>query len=520
LFVVEGDPGVIAEQGRVTYARGEAFFATGEALAALTVEGWTGRAADQFREAHDLEPHRWYQAGEGFRIAGTALQTYAGHVAAAQQTATWAAAEYARGDQVTTQARATHDAQVARTLAEATTAGGVTTIIAPFVDPGQPIRDHAVAEYDKAKNLLTQQANACANQIRAGCADAPKKPNWLESGLRFVGGIFVGAGEATWDLLTLAGPLSPINQLIDSYKVATGDLTIEELQTKYQLAAEDALTLVHTIYTGATTDPLGFGQELGKSLLDWDTWADDPARAIGHLVPDAIAAIATAGTAATATRLGTNTADALTDLRGLRRLDDLNGIGDPGHFGDLPTPPQGTHRGLYDPDLEAWIDEVVQRYPELDREGIRGLWDYTTDNGYDTMNRAMRGDGPVDPAVQARIDATSHGLDQLPAYEATTYRGTNLPQSVIDHLEADGNLTDKAFSSSSLDTRVAERFIDPDRPNPTRIIIEGYSGRDVGPFSAARGEAEILFRGGTKFEVTQNTIDPDGIRRLVVREVR
>jgi hypothetical protein len=32
--------------------------------------------------------------------------------------------------------------------------------------------------------------------------------------------------------------------------------------------------------------------------LDWDTWADDPARAIGHLVPDAVAAVATAGTGA------------------------------------------------------------------------------------------------------------------------------------------------------------------------------------------------------------------------------
>ena len=56
------------------------------------------------------------------------------------------------------------------------------------------------------------------------------------------------------------------------------------------------------IYTGLTTDPIGFGKELGKSLLDWDTWADDPARAIGHLVPDAIVAVATAGTGALATR--------------------------------------------------------------------------------------------------------------------------------------------------------------------------------------------------------------------------
>jgi hypothetical protein len=41
----------------------------------------------------------------------------------------------------------------------------------------------------------------------------------------------------------------------------------------------------------------------------------------------------------------------------------------------------------------------------------------------------------------------------------------------------------------------------------------------MGPFSAARVEAEILFRGGTKLEVLSNTVGPDGVRQLVVREV-
>jgi hypothetical protein len=36
-------------------------------------------------------------------------------------------------------------------------------------------------------------------------------------------------------------------------------------------------------------------QEFGKALLDWDTWKDDPARALGHLVPDLLLALATAG---------------------------------------------------------------------------------------------------------------------------------------------------------------------------------------------------------------------------------
>lgn len=109
--------------------------------------------------------------------------------------------------------------------------------------------------------------------------------------------------------------------------------------------------------------------------------------------------------------------------------------------------PQGTGRGLDDPGLDPWLDEVTRAHPEVDRNGLRGIWDYTTDNGYDTMNNAMRGDGPIDPAVQNRIDATNRGLDQLPNYEGTTYRGTNLPDSVVDQIKCGGKYSDRAFSS-------------------------------------------------------------------------
>ena len=49
------------------------------------------------------------------------------------------------------------------------------------------------------------------------------------------------------------------------------------------------------MWNALKADPLGFGKEVGKAVLDWDTWADDPARALGHLVPDAIVAVATGG---------------------------------------------------------------------------------------------------------------------------------------------------------------------------------------------------------------------------------
>ena len=90
---------------------------------------------------------------------------------------------------------------------------------------------------------------------------------------------------------------------------------------------------------------------------------------------------------------------------------------------------------------------------------------------------------------------------------------------MVDRINNGGNLSDDAFTSSSTRQDVAEGFMNPGKDNPTRITIEGHSGSNVGPFSAARSEAEILFRGGTEFEVLSNTVGPDGIRQLVVREV-
>ncbi|WP_435747287.1 putative T7SS-secreted protein [Nocardioides sp. SYSU DS0663] len=540
-FTVRGDPAAIRERASTTADKGRLFFDTGEALARIDTQGWTGRAADHFREAHDLEPQRWLDAGNGFVRAGNALTVYAGELEHAQAVARWAEGEHARGEEVTAAARAVYDADVsrARDQAAASLAHGIAVDlrISPFVDPGEEIRRHALAELASARSRLEAAAATCAGEVRAGCAAAPEEPGWLESGLRFVGGVLEGAGEAVWDLLTIS-PFGVVSMVQDATKLATGDLTPEELMAKYRLTLETAQGMLDAL----REDPVEFGKQLGKGLLDWDTWADDPARAIGHLVPDAIAAAATAGAGAVATR-GANAAadgldalsdlgrvDRLDDLGDLGRLDDLDDLGDLGRLGraddvlsrydDLPPPPQGTFRGLDDPALDPWLDEVVGRHPELSRDGVRGIWDYTTDDGYRQMNGELRQPGSVTdpPAVRDRIDAAERGLAQLPPYDGTTFGGSNLPDHVVDQVERTGTYRDPGFSSSTLDPRVAEQFYDPHGPNPTRFVIEGSTGVDVRPFSAAQGEAEILFRGGVEFEVVRNEVGPDGVRVLELRE--
>lgn len=338
----------------------------------MTTDGWTGRASDQFRDKFDSEPERWRDAVSGFERAAGGLTAFADAVDEAKRRAATAADDYARGDQATQDARGAYDADVTRARDEASTlrtAGtAVTLTIVPFNDPGEAIRQQALADYSSAKSDLERAAGVCAAEVRAGCAAAPDKKNWLEEGLSSVGGFFAGAGEAVWGLVTLPG--SPISLLQDGYALASGDLTPEEMAARYRMKVET----VGDMLDAFKDDPMKFGQELGKGLLDWDTWSDDPARALGRLVPDAVATVFTAGAGAAATRgvKGTaDAADALGDMAKLSRLDDLSdlsnlddvsnasrgldGLDDLGRLADGPGRP-GEVQGP--DDVQSWIDDI------------------------------------------------------------------------------------------------------------------------------------------------------------------
>lgn len=421
-FDIEGNPGNIRSKAVVMEQKGQLFYDTGDALSKIDVSGWTGRAADEFREAHDLEPDRWIKSGNGFKRAAAGLTTYAVELERAQARAGRAREDYDRGERESASARTQYDSYMGQMRSYWSTGG--TDQAQPFVDWGNPIQQDALAELAAAKADLDNAAHVCAGEVRAGCADAPEEPNWLESGLKFVGGILEGAGEAVWDLLTMV-PFSPVNMVIDAYKVATGDLTPEELMKKYELSLESAVDMAQGIYAGLTTDPIGFGKELGKSLLDWDTWADDPARAIGHLVPDAIAAVATGGAGAIATRGGKfamDGLDALGDMGKLRRLDNLGDLGDLRHLDDLgdgriySMMDDVPHRTAFSPDQlgSSRVDDI------LDTHGV------SRNELNDLINKPA---GDLTASERATLNAVR---DDFPAPDADTVMQKVIDQPYID----------------------------------------------------------------------------------------
>jgi hypothetical protein len=187
-----------------------------------------------------------------------------------------------------------------------------------------------------------------------------------------------------------------------------------------------------------------------------------------------------------------------------------------------PQPPQGVQIHYDDPRVDAWVDQMHDRYPELSKDQIRGVYDYTTDSGYQAMNEFLRtghiNGEPLDVVAQ-RVQAAVDGLDQLPTHTGDVlYRGTNLPDEVFDSLKNGNDFSDPAFTSSSLSFDNAENFIDLKKPNQTVFVIEdSFSGVDIRPFSSAQGEAEILFKPSTKFDIV-DVEDVDGVRYVRLKE--
>ncbi|HXH80007.1 WXG100 family type VII secretion target [Nocardioides sp.] len=432
-FTIKGNPAGIRSRAVTMSEKGQLFYDTGEALAKIDTSGWTGRAADQFREAHDLEPERWTKAGNGFKRAAAALSTYADELADAQAVADWAREEHARGETESQKAEGAFSWYMDQMRSY--WASGGTDPAEPYVDPGAAIRDHAISEFNAAKADLDNAAHLCAGQVRAGCADAPEEPEWWESGLRFVGGIFEGAGEAVWDLLTMV-PFSPVNLVIDSYNLATGDITPEELKKKYELAGESAVDMAQGIYQGLRDDPVEFGKTLGKSLLDWDTWADDPARALGHLVPDAVAAALTAGTGAVATRGvkgGMDVLDGLGDLNKLDNLADLNKLDELGDLRRLDNLPD---------DIRDLVDRPVGSLAPHEIDALREARDAITAAPGTPMQRVISPDQVAD-YVRGSSSNPHFQVDQTYGYTARheDVAGLRTPQEMFDGLGLDYDTT-------------------------------------------------------------------------------
>ncbi|MGV9713113.1 HNH endonuclease signature motif containing protein [Gordonia sp. NPDC003424] len=266
--LVPGDPGAIDQNAVAIGGRGNSMALAGLSLRGInTGDYWTGDGAEAFRDVFTEEPVKWLRAADAFINTGRTLGQYAGVLRWAQDEAKTAIDTYNEAQRAT--ARATEDYNRAVDSANATNsanaaAGDPTRVtVPPFSDPGVEGRAHAHSILNHARQQLTEAGDTAAGNVRSQVEHAPEEPK-RRSGIwdyvKEVGGGIGDWGTGTWDAVKTLFTTNPV----DSAK---------------------------GIWNAISQDP----KQFGKDLVDWDTWAENPARATGRVLPDALLTVATGG---------------------------------------------------------------------------------------------------------------------------------------------------------------------------------------------------------------------------------
>ncbi|HYI50708.1 MAG TPA: ADP-ribosyltransferase [Microbacterium sp.] len=178
--------------------------------------------------------------------------------------------------------------------------------------------------------------------------------------------------------------------------------------------------------------------------------------------------------------------------------------------------------------FDEWTDAVSDAYPALTPDQVRGIYDYTTDPGYEAMNPYLRNSGatPADvTALEGRITDTTEGLANLPAEPSLGQpysRGVRMFPEFLDQFQVGRRWSDPSFMSSSSSPGVAENFAAEalsEGKTPGIITIDGQTPSSITPLSRYQLEAEFLFQRGTQFDVVSKFQDSRGVWRIHLREV-
>lgn len=277
--LIGGDPGALRTTITTLEEFGGALTAAGDGLAKLDDGGWTGQAADAFHEWFDGEPARWIACGEAFSSAAGALTTYVDVLEWAQRQAGEAIRLWAEAEAATSQAKADHQRAVGQANQQAAAAGTTAPSI-PFVDPGEAKRTEAQGLLAAARSQLRDAGDRANTTVDQARDKAPKKPSLLGQIGETLGDFGQGVWEGATGLAEFVWQTSPARLAIDPAGYA-----------------HDMLGLAAGLST-AVTNP----KEFFQAVIDWDTWKDNPARALGHLVPDLALALVTGGAGTAAAR--------------------------------------------------------------------------------------------------------------------------------------------------------------------------------------------------------------------------
>lgn len=160
---------------------------------------------------------------------------------------------------------------------------------------------------------------------------------------------------------------------------------------------------------------------------------------------------------------------------------------------------------------KEFADRLLLTGPDphgLTCDEIAAIYLYTLEFIYAVLNRALRSVNrkqckPYFPYLRLLLN----GLEKLPAYAGTVYRGVKLDLSEVYRVGEETHFW--AFSSATQDGAVLEdeSFLGSvgDR---SLLCIDQMSGRDVSRYSAYQSEKEMLLLPGYKYRIMNCTALP------------
>ena len=292
VFTIGGDPGGISTRAAVMMDRANEFAEIHSSLSTLKADGWTGRAAKRFQEKYKLQLQGWLDAQEAFSSASTAYSTYASTLQSAQSQCDEIRSRWEQGRRAVEQAQ--NNKADARSRAQAE--GGIPMIDASCDEgPGRATMQGAEEDFQALVNEVNEAGNQLNSVLDEGISKLPER-TWLDAISRTAGSFGLGVKDAVTDLFNLLFLGTP-TLLNDFRRLITGGLTPEEFLVSYSDVPAEKL---ESFFTELSNNPKKFFEDAFYSLIDGETWADDPGRAFGRLAPDIALTYATAGAAAAA----------------------------------------------------------------------------------------------------------------------------------------------------------------------------------------------------------------------------
>jgi len=170
--LVPGDPAVIGETVSRLRQYGRLLSEAGEGLRRIDDGGWTGQAADAFRDFFDGHPGEWIRSGDAFTSAADALEPY-------QRVLEWGQQQAAEAVRTWTEGRAATDRAAAAYEAESASRPPDSPPMPPFSDPGAEKRQHAESMLGLAREQVLNAAEGARSKVAEAKGDLVEARSWL-----------------------------------------------------------------------------------------------------------------------------------------------------------------------------------------------------------------------------------------------------------------------------------------------------------------------------------------------------